>query len=745
MADISNPIVFPSSFSDKLVWAMTDSPSKELDEKIYFIVTKKALFKDFADWVIRNPDWGREHLSVTHDLVMLALSKEIIQSAVTIEKIVSHLWPSPEGRGLDDSFVWFTFSDSFWSDDDPSPAELIRLDAFEKEKENGLRTRLIEAVHSKNRLRICSALLKYINHSQFFADLDVVETALEQLSVEEQTAFVKLSEGGATLLHQLTGKHNAELFKMLLNAVVKAERKAVLSSLDSEGHSVLRRAFSDGDAQIVGAVMEEFAEEERVEQVELALSGADFLHESLYDSRLQLFRAVIDAVPDGTQARVIRIKNKMGENLLNFAVNSFLDKAVEEMFSLLHISYDCDDLLETGELSVNALHYAALLGQTKIVKGILNVFPPDEQTAVVQLSDRSGKTPLHYAAHLGDEELFTVLLSPVSVKQRSAFVHAADVGGRTALHLAVISGNAKSLQMLLAEMPSTERELGMDREDKAGWSPLYYSVKRCIPELVQVVVSMLPETYQTKIVHMVKRLTLERPQHAFEILKSVSSVIPAQVSHLMPVFKVEQHGEKLYLLGKDPSFLREKGRLIGEYAAKIAHPLGIEEFKIKEVRAGEDRQYGFIHSIALHRLLPNTLLASYGQQAPNQAKANCYGAAMMASGITSAMTYMELSDSFSLAAAIAQKISLPNLSLGDLVFLKEGPEESYWPGEEGAHSFVFLSHDFCLSMNGWGQPLEFYSTADVLQRYGYPGDILRTPHLYEKYVKHIEIFRKVTV
>lgn len=180
----------------------------------------------------------------------------------------------------------------------------------------------------------------------------------------------------------------------------------------------------------------------------------------------------------------------------------------------------------------------------------------------------------------------------------------------------------------------------------------------------------------------------------------------------------------LYLLAKNPKFLLNKWEVLNKYATRMEGINKIRECIIFPNKVQLSTENGYTHSMAITFFLPDNVLSCYGPQT-SKANRNCHGTALLASGIHSSLEYFDSPLCLPNLSEKAERVDLMNLSCGDLVYLKSGLKGSTKEKcTDGLHSLVYLSEDFCLSMNGFGKTLEFFTLKDVLNEYGYPDDTL---------------------
>lgn len=173
----------------------------------------------------------------------------------------------------------------------------------------------------------------------------------------------------------------------------------------------------------------------------------------------------------------------------------------------------------------------------------------------------------------------------------------------------------------------------------------------------------------------------------------------------------DDNKKQIHLLSNSRAFLEEALKLIIQYTKKIdpKAPLTFNAIVEKDLNL----------SVDIHGILPRMVRIFYGFNEINQ-RSNCHGAALMCVGLIPTAICVETHPFFTnWIAEKMEEISVRAISAGDLVLLSGN--------ELGSHSFVFLSHEICLSMNGRSLPLEIYPTSAVLKIYGHTADALKIP------------------
>lgn len=192
----------------------------------------------------------------------------------------------------------------------------------------------------------------------------------------------------------------------------------------------------------------------------------------------------------------------------------------------------------------------------------------------------------------------------------------------------------------------------------------------------------------------------------------------------------DSHENKCILfISNNIDFIKTTFELIAKYTKKIDPKVQLKPCDIKQVKDFSLHSNDLTPCVDIHDILPRTVRIFYGIHEWNR-RCNCHGAALMTAGINplASFSYWSPFNTWSYVREKPEEVSLENIDVGDSVFLDSSQD----------HSFVFLSHELCLSMNGRGQSLEIYLTSDVLEKYGYTADALKA----SSSTKNITIFRK---
>lgn len=115
---------------------------------------------------------------------------------------------------------------------------------------------------------------------------------------------------------------------------------------------------------------------------------------------------------------------------------------------------------EPDNLGLTLLHYAALCGNSKVTKLILQ-----NDSSAVYVPNKNGETAFHIAAFRGNIDILEDIISC-----RPDCWNLIDNKGRTALHTAVLGNKWMAVEFLLKK-PMLERLI--NKQDKDGNTPLH--------------------------------------------------------------------------------------------------------------------------------------------------------------------------------------------------------------------------------------------------------------------------------
>jgi ankyrin repeat protein len=685
---------YPEQFCTSLIRAIEAKASKSVDDRIKTIVIEKNLLAEFTGWIDENPKWAKQHSILVHDLMVLSLTQGNIKGIDVIEEIVHAIWGMP--------------ATATWQSQDD----------------------LANAMKQNNRLSLCSALFRYVERIPF-VDMKIIETGFGKLSKEEQARFVNLTNlHGQNVFHICAGKNKSEAFDLFFEALTNPE---ILNDENSYGTGPLNIAIDEAkNPEMVKKILKAFDKHERMVIVKTILAGSRVLHQAMRaDDGLRIFKAVFQSIPKNDRLEAIKVLDKNDSTLLDYAVKNQLGKAGKEVVGLLPMKDRLDILQISPRINgaVPPVHLAASLGQIDLFNDISNLLSKEDQVKIRLFCDKKGRNMLHHALSSTNEYLIEAVIKPVSCPMKcKELVLKADHEEKTPLHEAAIRVRAKAIAILLNAIPKIEeREEGMDQKDSQGCSAMHYALMNGDAALNEAIFDVMPLEYGQKVANYVEKLMQEKPQSAAIVLRGIKTVIPGLIPHLLPKFEVHEiySDKKIHLLGRNADFLDKACKIIADYTQKVDPDAVIKKCEIKKITDADDLEAGFTHYVAIQKILPRPVRAFFGRSTPWVYR-NCHGAAVVAAGIYPQISHLEKPDDSDGVKAHTSEVPLEQLCTGDWVYLKSGPIGTKFPGESGAHSFVFLSHDLCLSMNGKNKELGLYATPGVLNAYGYRGDVLYT-------------------
>ncbi len=188
-------------------------------------------------------------------------------------------------------------------------------------------------------------------------------------------------------------------------------------------------------------------------------------------------------------------------------------------------------------------------------------------------------------------------------------------------------------------------------------------------------------------------------------------------------------GKRILLASNSKKFIARTITLITEYTKKIDPSISLTFPVVKQIHEKSLSSQGFTYRANIQTILPRTVRLFYGKY--QAIVSNCHGTALVSAGIFPVEKFVDrtpLSEDW--VYKKFQKIKLKDIATGDLVYL-----DDIW----NHHSFVYLSHEVSISMNGIGRKLKLYPTSDILEQYGFSRDAL----ISKLKSQNIRIYRKV--
>lgn len=338
------------------------------------------------------------------------------------------------------------------------------------------------------------------------------------------------------------------------------------------------------------------------------------------------------------------------------------------------------------------------------------------------LCDHAGRNVLHQAIVYKNQLILQYIFT---FNGSSSLALAVDNTGKNAFHLAGSLARTQALEVLFGNLTPQDIKKGLTAQDQNNETALQIITKKKYTHLNNLLINTF----------LYYRLDDLRNQFIVDF-EPYHSVLEVRINIL----------SETTLVAKNIEILREKSKLLIDYAKKIDPSKEAIEFKAMALTDWEDLQItGYTHSLAINEYLPKVVSNVYGFQSCAETR-NCHGAALLASGIYSQLEHFFSPYEYHELNVKAEKISLDKIAPGDLVYLKKGLPGSIKESiQDGLHSLVYLCNDLCLSMNGEGKSLYLYSLKFVLNDYGYPEEALnlqQSDEFLDEARKNITIFRK---
>jgi len=146
-----------------------------------------------------------------------------------------------------------------------------------------------------------------------------------------------------------------------------------------------------------------------------------------------------------------------------------------------------------------ALTKAACLGDTKLVKNILEIDPEAIKATVGRESDWAGKTALHIAAELGKKEVVKVILKRCPEAIKATVGPESDWAGYTALHIAADKGYKEVVEVILKRCPEAIKATVGPESDWAGSTALHIAANKGYKEVVEVILKRCPDAIKATV------------------------------------------------------------------------------------------------------------------------------------------------------------------------------------------------------------------------------------------------------
>ncbi|KAH9319660.1 hypothetical protein KI387_021429, partial [Taxus chinensis] len=174
-------------------------------------------------------------------------------------------------------------------------------------------------------------------------------------------------------------------------------------------------------------------------------------------------------------AKLLRREFEYGKELIKDADK---DRRTALHLAALHGHTDlCKSFIENCEMKAddkdrngeNLLHFAVNSNNVRVVGSLFKFLNTE---SIICSHDAKGKTALHKAAANGNEEMMKFLLSRIDERRLKIYIQRADLFGQTALHVAASAGHKDAVKYLLdgGSRPLHER-------DTDGKTALHYAVQ----------------------------------------------------------------------------------------------------------------------------------------------------------------------------------------------------------------------------------------------------------------------------
>lgn len=494
-------------------------------------------------------------------------------------------------------------------------------------------------------------------------------------------------------------------------------------------------------------------ESERIGAVQSAVEGTNSFCIALCDRTLSVFNAIFDTVPPSDHVKVLLIKNRKQDTILNYAMCGY-DQTFADLLSRLPKTEALMQVFDEEPGQSCPLRESLRMEAFNITKALLSILSPTRHKEIIRSTCSSGWTPLHWAANNGNPEIIQLMLDPIPSSERFEFQMIQDKMGRLPLRIATRTGKAAAVNSFFGEMAEEKIEELMHLKCASGITTLESAVASESPTLLHLIMSKMPSTVM-ETATKIQQLLRCRPFVSLEKLKNMSQTLTMGLPLITPdVFVKRFHrgdSERLHLYEKNPSALVQSYNLIKDYAFLVDPARCFKMIKIKPVTDEDAFEMGYTCYASIRSTLPTPLRIAYGSK-PKKWKystANCHGAAAFALRLRRQISLVDCYEHLTgILHKGALRVALETLTTGDYVLLTRPPVESHLGGWQGAHSFVYLSGSMCISMNGINKSLELFSTPFVLAKYGYPSNALEKALPGEEepaWKEYIEVYRKKTV
>lgn len=515
-------------------------------------------------------------------------------------------------------------------------------------------------------------------------------------------------------------------------------------------HKFCRDVYGDDVAKIEKR-LSKLDENERISQIQIALTGKRRIHLHLCREKQRVLKAMIRTTPPADHFKLFLIKDDSEQNLIEFAVRKY-DKSIANMWS--SIPKTNDEHMKIFERNPNnphsPLHYAIKKGSYRIAKALISGIPPVNYMQVITSTSLCGSTPFHCVAQrTNSAALIRRMIKPIPPEEVYGVIAMTDISGRTCIDRASDFLNVEAVDCFLDSITETDIEKIIDIRDVTGLTVLNTFITGRSIELFQSVLKKTI-TNRVRILDAIEQTIQTYPLLPEQFLRELSRMTSLELPRLTPNIHFKQcRRDRLILLAKDSNTLRKTCDLIKAYTLTIHPHRQFKEIRIKDTPKVKHLQLGYNCYTSIHSILPTNLCRSYGLRSEDWLNndANCHGSALVAMGLCSQISFISIYEYItSILLEHTQRVPLEDISVGDYVLLTGLSQDDKLLHNWGrSHSLIYLSPELCISMNGRTRPLMFYPTRYVVSGYDYPKDALETS--FEgvekpRWAADIEVYRR---
>jgi len=338
---------------------------------------------------------------------------------------------------------------------------------------------------------------------------DVVEYICRSSSAVDELILKKDADGG-TALHYAK---NREIAKLLVNSVLRKNKKSLLLSVDDNQWTALHSAAESGETDVVEYLCSLSLADELILKDDA--NGWTALH---YAYNREIAKMLVDSVLPKNKKSFLLSVDKCKRTGLHTAAGSGKTGVVEYFCSLsiandeLILKKDANSwtalhyaknrtvakllvqsvsranpkgfILSIDKNQCTALHTAAKSGKTDVVKYLCSL--SRIRAELIQKKDNHSRTALHHAE---SKEIAKLLVDSVRPEHKKEFLLSVSSTQKTALHFAAGRGRTDVVEYLCS-LPIAKKELIL-RKDANGWTALHYAENRAVAEVL--VDSVLPK------------------------------------------------------------------------------------------------------------------------------------------------------------------------------------------------------------------------------------------------------------